>query len=706
MTSKFNVFSVVFLLVCFIPKSALAQWQRQQDPGTMPRIDYVFGDSLLENINGDRFLIEGDQLILQDNANATSFPAGKRYKVVAVDSEIFALIKVNGNEFCTLFNKTTANAQWTVLKDSLNENHLWSYKNSLVVQNYFTKTILQSLDKGQSWKVSYFDGHPITADIRIFQLDSTLYMADYYSSKLFRSDDAATTWLVEKELNNGRFYVGKTVGKYLYFTSEGYDVIFRFNPQSHTPTEVPLPSQGALGLRFEGNDAVIYGYYEPSLANYSFLYHSNDMGETWLQSDTQIPSNLFFSPNFRLLIGDNNVFSLAQDGLYQSNNFGNSFQLISRGIQGIGTVNTFHVFGEKSSVLHNNSFVNSQDIGFTWGNPIFFPTGPNGNTIEVPNTIQGYKNVVLALFTYNMTASWDGGTSWMRLNPPSSNSSGVYRNAYVGKEGLLGNYGDRLGFWTDSITYLSINAPEINGEVKFINNIGVKGDKWVFNHGKSYYLTKNKGTTWSQLSDFTQESINALFMHSHYVYNTSDIGISRLDLNANNAWENISSENFSIKSFGNLLLGINNENELVVSTNDGVSFENIDIPLDTAVTAFSVDDGKLFIGLLNNGIWSKDFSFVEDSLANPMDSLLTQNEFSNLVSTINQSEIVINIVDSEKNAEKTIQLFNISGQLMEVYNGFGGQSQISIPISNKANGVYWVNIKSTGKSNTFKFYKY
>lgn len=563
------------------------------------------------------------------------------------------------------------------------------------------ENVFRTNDGGMNWQPCGTDINGLYCK-HVINYKGDLYVATY-TTGVFKSSDGGDTWTMVLDANttsypyyfacNDSYLFLGTYGKYVYRTADG---------SSWQQVKTGLP---------ENNGLAVYCFNGTVLCStmYSGLYLSDDNGETWYQS----PSNVSSIKGFADVNGVLYAGSFGQ-GVYKSTNNGMTWTSISNGLSDknlwcVG-VSENHVFAGATNGkayvadLNGNGWnANGQHnfmacVGSVAVNNGRFLAGTHGSGFHYSNN----------------------GTTW-------TESSGIstveQRSMFVSGNNVLDGT-DMLGIYLSTNNGQSFSEYNSGLNTQWVNtftsteNIVLAGSR---DHG--VFATSQIGNSWTNTTyGMTATDVRCLDYDGTNIFAaTRDGGIFRTDSWAN-SWEYVGNEEIgnyttAVKSYdGKVFLGTF-ANGLFVSEDHGTTWTKVlGIAEDTDVRCMSYNENVLAIGCGNGDIYLiyNDLEYhqlVEPKLCEtPVLSMYLADDYIyaginaggvwRIEIPENHQSIPENIVSKEIYPNPTTGIVNLSMEVIENVRviDISGRELMnfknvnSIDITNLENGVYFIEM--------------
>ena len=432
------------------------------------------------------------------------------------------------------------------------------FNNSLLRPNfilsfffYFISTVLF----GQVWtqKSKGIYGGSVQA----IHASGTGLFVGTFSAGIFYSDNEGLSWKASNSgIRDSKWItsfasIGSTVFAGSYFSG-----VYASSNNGESWRNLPLPQNQILCLAAKG-DSLFAG-------TYNGPYLSTDLGKTWTSQAQGMPTDKTFShPAVKsITIGDHVIIAgLFQQGAYQS-----------------------------------------FDQGATWTPINEIPSDAEVNAGVVSNgTI--YIGSTAGTFVSN-----NEGVSWTRLEPLSIpysiNSLATFQNKLYAVDGSV------LRVWSDTENvWLQLSGT--NPNLIFLNLIFPHNNRMFTGGMQNGILCSTDMSGFEERNDvLTALSITDLLAHNNFIFSATPKGLYRSSDNGKN-WDYIN-DAIQIKSANDTLIASANSEKILMSLNDGTSWQEIPstntsfkLLLFRAGKIYILAEGKIHSYDIKSAIWQQ-----------------------------------------------------------------------------------------------------
>lgn len=290
------------------------------------------------------------------------------------------------------------------------------------------------------------------------------------------------------------------------------------NGESWLPSNSGLPSNMRIYDMVEA-DGTLYA----SIENQG-IYISSDKGDNW----TSISPLQKDETSYHIFVKGNNIYGgLAYGGIIYSSNRGATWEFKNINASSAQFVN-LHVYNSKLYAKRGNGFYVTENNGDSWTEIIVPGISANGLS-----SITVHNDMLFIADEYNVFYSQDA-SSWSSANIPSPRASITSMQSYEGKLYATTNNGryyylSEIGQeWT---LVQRANTPS------FIYNLLFLDDGILMSSADGIHKSIDSGTTWStKSSGINAFSSLAMASNSNYVFVSAGDGVYRTNDNGQN-WE-------------------------------------------------------------------------------------------------------------------------------------------------------------------------
>lgn len=562
--------------------------------------------------------------------------------------------------------------------------------------SFYKDTLYVSEDEGRTRNKIF------TTDTHFYSINSCengkIYAGNW--GKVFCSQDTGKTWILIGDENNG--IPGRTiisnvigVGDSLIYASTEKGLFYTKDNGSIWDTLNSLFSfsEGDMINDIVVCDSLILGYTDQSI--YLLPPSVDSIKEINIDFNNKSMIKVLKSVDGKLYLGGYN-------GLYYSNDFGDTWLIDSVGLQMSCNINSYDYNGEKiavavysgyheSNVILSNkefnewenlfpTYVHTNYVKFTWDkiyagtiycsddtkNPVFYNLTDKSFDYFVGH--EQYPTITNNLwvngdtaFSYSSTIkrTYDKGETWDTLSPAMQTNHAFLK---MGKKIMSIGQFYKIGW--KLFVYDDYNNDYIYPNTSANGLVNVEGDIYTLNNERnSFLISKDTTQSWEQIAIDTTYGIEWLYYYYDGIlfagrgqkYNAQNLMYS---LNLGETWEVL------LKHNGDpLKIRTNNKNEFFkhdrIFYSDSVSLYTIRIEDLKTITP---------IDYKNN--------IIEDDMK------------INLVS--NEIQITLN-----NNFSENISLYNLKGILLKSFNkNCFKNNRLKIDCSNFAKGIYFLKIKT------------
>ncbi len=437
MKSIINYCSLIFSLFIFT-NAVYAQWEKVAMPGSRGGTVYsiCFKDSLMfAGIKGGVYVSSDD---------------GEHWKKVNPDlpprenSAIVFSLALSGEKLIAAFNEpgvyisSDEGNNW--FKANINENLRYTPDAIAADKNWIIGTnrsvnIYQSHDYGITWEKSDSISHPLSADIK----DSVAVVLS--NSGIYRSTDYGLTWENVHPL-------GINIGNPFQYDITISDSLNYAGISNYSGSYILRSSNKGLTWKDSTylNCTSIYSIIAcpvDTLNNFIFagtdsgLYRSSDYGKNWFPKNNGINSNHILSLAYSN--AGNVLYAGTGDGIYCSSDNGESWNIVGSPSEWIFTSSGSDIFAASSNERYRvqydkyqTTIYHSSDNGLNWGKKFsgYLHNDSKISSIEIMNhngnidlyaIIEGFNNDINPGLYSTIIFSDNLGTGWRKIYPDTTN---------------------------------------------------------------------------------------------------------------------------------------------------------------------------------------------------------------------------------------------------------------------------------------------
>jgi photosystem II stability/assembly factor-like uncharacterized protein len=580
------------------------------------------------------------------HANGPYGAAGVDISVLAVDSNdnIIAATWVEGN-----FISTDKGISWNPLDTDLGHKQLLqlAINSDGHLFGISGGSLLRSTNNGKNWiqinnSISDFNPTNIlinsTGEIFVASLPNGIYKSTNNGDTWVLKDSGFTNAYIPKLRQNSLGHI---------FAITHYDGIYHSIDSGESWIRLNDLFEDARPFNFTvSNDDIFVSEISGG------VFRSTDNGNSWDEVSNGLPGYYHF---YNGMISSLNgyIFIWNADGIYRSSNKGENWVEIT--CREIARIRSF-VFSSDDEVFAgtDEGMFYSNDYGDSWReiNDGFKTINPSVRSIVISQS----GNIFAGTIQEGVYHSIDKGKNWLRINEGLLYPPDIYSLA-INSDGYL-FAGVSKGIFRSSDN--GENWIKLNGfpDVR-TNHLLISPDKKIFagTSGKGLYQSSNNGNTWEAANNgLTDSIINSIIYSSNdHLFTGTNNGIFHSIDNGKN-WTGISSlENLYVlsleKNLSNHIYAGTNEG-IFYSTDDGenwIQTTNLTQPIHTL--AINSDDhifagsihflfgGKIFVSTDNGETWNENMSgltnnFIRCLKINPDDYIFAGTD-GGIFSSIN-----------------------------------------------------------------------
>jgi len=404
--------------------------------------------------------------------------------------------------------------------------------------------------------------------------------------------------------------------------------------------------RGSRLLEVDGSDIFISSNWN--------LFVSSDMGKIWKSMRTGSPAYI----NSFCRIGKYQIVGTKYDGVYRSTDGGKSWNLINKGLMKAGI---FHL-----AYYGNCIYAGTKGFGMfssTDGGNGWIPSSVIRNTSNFPEdyvvSLEANGDNVCARTYDSLYSSTDNGVHWLSSDIGGRQGRGFAASLAVRDSeifagtnwGLLHSVnGGKTWTWSDSGMSLGSgwnHVPMLPPGIRSVPSdresmiltrlcevqaVAFKGPR-VFAGvtGGDIFVSTDDGAYWTRVdSNLTRNFINALTVVGPNLFAlTEGSGVFRSN-DDGKTWEQINKgvsdldAHVLVQHEKNLFLGAGDG--VYLSTDDGDNWTRVNDGLgepmlkEPIVIGLAVNDGYLYAGTWDNGVWKRSIDELVESASSPSDS--------------------------------------------------------------------------------------
>ena len=434
--------------------------------------------------------------------------------------------------------------------------------------------LYKSTNIGKSWSYIGFD----TVSVREIEISNgNIYIGTSFN-KIFRSTDNGNTWVKADEGLDGYYLYSIAASGDTVYTGSRHRINFHRSYDAGKTWQKVEHDSLTFGhltkIEIEDEYIVLNGLQDG-------LVYSPDRGKTWKK--IEMDSTVNYKYNFEL--NKNELYVYIANALLYTNNFGDSWDYRSFGLDSIDIYTLYYNNGKLYASANNSKLFISEDKGLSWEKKIIIPDHEH-NIINSIKTINDSIFVSLRGQDKGFYISSDNGDTWEKRN------TGIY--GQVTAKDLINE----------------------NGAI--IAGIAEKG----------IFKTTDNGESWITLKDDIKQYNIDIEIEDGIYFSTSHKGIWRSEdlgetWNLSNSGLKFEEEVYTIKAKGDTVFA-STDKGIFRSTDKGLSWtsKNNGYSASIPVIDFAFTDEYVFAGSLEFGVyfssdggelWQSEVADMEDT---------------------------------------------------------------------------------------------
>jgi len=459
-----------------------------------------------------------------------------------------------------------------------------------------TTGVYRSTNNGLAW--SQVDSGLTTLDVQAFAVSDSHLFAGTYGGGVFRSTIDGVAWSqVKSGLTDFNVQALAVCDSDLF--AGGYGVYRSTNNgTSWTAVDSGLTSNNVYALAVSGSNLFA--------GTNAGVYRSTNHGDSW----TSIKNGLWDECVLSIAISTADTGSVSTSifagtrgaGVFLSTNEGVGWKRVSSGIRNT----TILSLSARGSSLYAGTDLGGVFVS-TNGGMDWSPFDSSSMLLQVYSLVVSGTNLFAGTYFDGLFISTDEGIGWAPVNNGLTSAT-ICALAVHGANLFAGTWGRGV--------FLSTNnggswTPVNNGlSNSLVFSLAVSGANLYAGTSAGVFLSTNDGTSWTEVdSGLTDLNITALQTTGSIVFAGTHDGGAFCSSNAGRSWTAVDSDLTDRHIKALCLIGSNlfagTLSYVFLSTNSGMSWNELTTNQADGVNEFCVVGPNIFIGTIYHGVWRR-----------------------------------------------------------------------------------------------------